>query len=109
MADLEPAGWPFTHGRRPGANVTARRPVGATMSIASGHADTGLGVRPAATALNLEFVPVIWEEFDVVLTGDALAAADQRKPPAPRKRRRSAAQRVAAPVARFSDNCIVQV
>jgi molybdate-binding protein len=46
------------------------------MSVASGQADTGLGVRAAATALDLGFVPVIWEDFDIVLGGDALPAAE---------------------------------
>ncbi|HEY2127799.1 MAG TPA: substrate-binding domain-containing protein [Streptosporangiaceae bacterium] len=46
------------------------------MSVATGQADTGLGVRAAATALDLGFVPVIWEDFDIVLSGDALPAAE---------------------------------
>jgi molybdate-binding protein len=46
------------------------------MSVASGQADTGLAVRSAATALGLGFVPVTWEEFDIVLSGDALPAAE---------------------------------
>jgi molybdate-binding protein len=46
------------------------------MSVASGQADAGLGVRAAGAALDLWFVPVIWEEFDIVLTGDALPAAE---------------------------------
>jgi molybdate-binding protein len=46
------------------------------MSVASGQADTGLGVRAVATALDLSFVPVVWEEFDIVLSGDALPAAE---------------------------------
>jgi molybdate-binding protein len=46
------------------------------ISVASGQADTGLGVRAAATALDLGFVPVAWEDFDVVLSGDTLAAAE---------------------------------
>jgi molybdate-binding protein len=46
------------------------------MTVASGQADTGLGVRAAATALDLDFVPVTWEEFDVVLSGAALPAAE---------------------------------
>jgi putative molybdopterin biosynthesis protein len=46
------------------------------MTVASGQADAGLGVRAAATALDLGFVPVVWEDFDVVLSGDALAAAE---------------------------------
>jgi molybdate-binding protein len=46
------------------------------MSVATGQADAGLGVRAAATALDLGFVPVIWEDFDIVLSGDALPAAE---------------------------------
>ena len=46
------------------------------MSVACGQADTGLGVRAAATALGLGFVPVTWEDFDIVLSGDALPAAE---------------------------------
>jgi molybdate-binding protein len=46
------------------------------MSVASGQADTGLGVRAAATALDLGFVPVVWEQFDIVLSGDVLPAAE---------------------------------
>jgi molybdate-binding protein len=46
------------------------------MSVASGQADTGLGVRAAATALDLGFIPVVWEDFDIVLSSDALAAAE---------------------------------
>jgi molybdate-binding protein len=46
------------------------------MAVASGQADTGLGVRAAATALGLGFVPLVWEEFDIVLGGDALPAAE---------------------------------
>ena len=46
------------------------------MTVASGQADAGLGVRAAATALDLGFVPVIWEDFDVVLSAAALPAAE---------------------------------
>ena len=46
------------------------------MSVASGQADTGLGVRAAATVLDLGFVPVAWEDFDIVLSGDTLPAAE---------------------------------
>jgi molybdate-binding protein len=46
------------------------------MSVASGQADTGLGVRAAATALDLGFVPVVWEQFDIVLSGHVLPAAE---------------------------------
>ena len=46
------------------------------MAIASGQADAGLGVRAAATALGLDFIPHAWEDFDIVLSGDALPAAE---------------------------------
>jgi molybdate-binding protein len=46
------------------------------MSIAAGQADAGLGVRAAAAALDLAFIPVTWEDFEVVLGGDALPAAE---------------------------------
>jgi molybdate-binding protein len=46
------------------------------MAVASGQADAGLGVRSAAAAFGLGFVPVAWEEFDIVLGGDALPAAE---------------------------------
>ena len=46
------------------------------MTIASALADTGLGVRAAAIALDLSFVPVTWEEFDIVLSGSTLPAAE---------------------------------
>jgi len=46
------------------------------MSIACGQADTGLGVRAAATALDLGFIPATWEDFDIVLGSDALPAAE---------------------------------
>lgn len=45
------------------------------MAIASGQADAGLGVRAAAIALDLGFTPVTWEDFDIVLSADALDAA----------------------------------
>jgi putative molybdopterin biosynthesis protein len=40
------------------------------VSIASGLADCGLGVRSAANALGLDFIPVDREEFDLVLRRD---------------------------------------
>jgi molybdate-binding protein len=46
------------------------------MAIATGQADAGLGVRAAATALDLGFTPVTWEDFDIVLSADALEAAE---------------------------------
>ncbi len=45
------------------------------LAVASGVADAGLGVRAAAAALALEFVPLVWEQYDVVLSGESLAGA----------------------------------
>ena len=63
----------------PPASVTgpdAASHLEVAMSVASGQADAGLGVRAAATALDLGFVPVTWEDFDIVLSGGALPAAE---------------------------------
>jgi molybdate-binding protein len=46
------------------------------MAVAARQADTGLGVRAAATALGLDFIPLAWENFDIVLSADALHAAE---------------------------------
>ncbi|TQM13739.1 substrate-binding domain-containing protein [Pseudonocardia kunmingensis] len=45
------------------------------LSVASGVVDAGLGVRSVAHDLDLDFVPLVCEDYDVVLTGDALDAA----------------------------------
>lgn len=45
------------------------------LSVASGVVDAGLGVRSAARDLDLGFVPLVSEEYDVVLPGAALDAA----------------------------------
>ena len=39
------------------------------LAVATGEADTGLGLRSAATALELDFVPLVWEPFQVATTG----------------------------------------
>ena len=33
-------------------------------------------MRAAATALDLDFIPLVWEQYDVVLSAAALAAAE---------------------------------
>jgi molybdate-binding protein len=45
------------------------------LAVASGIADVGLGLRAAATELDLHFIPLIWEPYDIALGGDALGAA----------------------------------
>ena len=37
------------------------------VDVLSGKADTGLGINAAAIALNLDFIPVITEEYDLVI------------------------------------------
>lgn len=41
-------------------------------AVASGIADCGLGVRSAAVAMNLDFIPVAWERYDLVIPGTYL-------------------------------------
>lgn len=38
------------------------------LAVATGEADAGLGLRSAATPLDLDFVPVIWESFQIATT-----------------------------------------
>jgi molybdate-binding protein len=47
----------------------------AALAVAAGTADAALGLRSAADALGLSFVPVVWEPFDLALPEDALDAA----------------------------------
>jgi putative molybdopterin biosynthesis protein len=44
------------------------------LAVATGIVDAGLGVRSAAAALDLRFVPIQWEDYDLVLPGEALDA-----------------------------------
>lgn len=37
------------------------------VSVLSGAADTGLGIYAAARALNLDFIPIVMEEYDLVI------------------------------------------
>lgn len=45
------------------------------LAVASGITDSGLGVRAAANDLDLDFIHLTWESYDVALPGDALGAA----------------------------------
>ncbi|MGH2874504.1 MAG: substrate-binding domain-containing protein [Solirubrobacteraceae bacterium] len=45
------------------------------LAVAAGVAEAGIGVRAAAAALGLDFVPLVWEQYDIAMPGDALAAA----------------------------------
>jgi putative molybdopterin biosynthesis protein len=44
-------------------------------AVATGIADNGLGVRSAAIALDLDFISVGWERYDLVIPGEHLAHA----------------------------------
>jgi hypothetical protein len=48
------------------------------LAVASGVADAGLGVRAAAAALDLNFVPLVSEQYDIALPADALGGYDTR-------------------------------
>jgi putative molybdopterin biosynthesis protein len=58
----------------PGPETTSHLEV--ALAVAAGIAAVGLGVRAAASALGLDFIPLVWEHYDVVLPADALAAAE---------------------------------
>ena len=45
------------------------------LAVASGIAAVGLGLRAAAAALDLDFIPLVWEQYDIVLPGNALSAS----------------------------------
>ena len=45
----------------------ARTHISLASIIASGLADTGIGILPAAKALNLDFIPLFLENFDIVI------------------------------------------
>ena len=45
------------------------------LAVATGTVDAGLGVRSAAADLDLDFIPLAWEDFDIGVTGEALGAA----------------------------------
>jgi molybdate-binding protein len=45
------------------------------LAVAAGAVHAGLAVRAAAADLDLDFLPVAWEDYDLVLPADALGAA----------------------------------
>ena len=44
-------------------------------AVASGRADCGLGVAAAAAALELDFVPLFQERYDLVMTAETAGSA----------------------------------
>jgi putative molybdopterin biosynthesis protein len=49
--------------------------LGVAIAVSSGIADCGLGVRSAAIALGLDFIPVGWERYDFVIPDTSLPKA----------------------------------
>ncbi len=45
------------------------------LAVAAGAVDAGLAVRAAAADLDLDFLPVAWEDYDLILAAEALDAA----------------------------------
>jgi putative molybdopterin biosynthesis protein len=45
------------------------------LAVAAGITDAGLGVRAAATDLDLDFVSLTWEHYDIMLSAEALPTA----------------------------------
>jgi molybdate-binding protein len=45
------------------------------LAVAAGIADAAMGLRATASDLGLDFVPLAWESYDIVLSGAALGAA----------------------------------
>lgn len=46
------------------------------LAVAAGIADVGFAVRGSAARLDLGFVPILWESYDLVLPGDALGSVE---------------------------------
>ncbi len=57
----------------PGPQTTSHLEV--ALAVAAGIADAGLGLRSAARDLDLDFVALTWEHYDLVLGADALGDA----------------------------------
>lgn len=47
----------------------------AAIAVAAGFADAAIGLRAAAAMLELDFVPLAWEPFELALPDAALGAA----------------------------------
>ena len=44
--------------------------MGVASAVATGVADTGMGILSAAIALGLEFIPVARERYDLIIRGE---------------------------------------
>ncbi|MGE5586198.1 MAG: molybdopterin biosynthesis protein [Bacillota bacterium] len=68
LLDLELAKLGIDPGRIAGYEREEYTHMGVAASVASGAADAGLGIRSAAVALGLDFVPVAKERYDLLTT-----------------------------------------
>jgi len=53
-----------------GFNTTAAKHMDVGLAILNGRADAGLGIKPVAGSLGLDFVPVCKERFDLLISKD---------------------------------------
>ena len=53
--------------------------MGVAASVANNVADVGLGIRSAARALGLDFVPLAWERYDLLMTREFLHSSSMDK------------------------------
>ncbi|MEA3415182.1 MAG: helix-turn-helix transcriptional regulator [Thermodesulfobacteriota bacterium] len=51
-----------------GYNNELHRHMDVGLEILAGHADAGPGIKPVASLLGLEFIPVRWERYDLLIT-----------------------------------------
>ena len=51
----------------PGYENCVARHIDVGFEIINNNADTGLGIRAVANALNLDFIPVQWERYDLII------------------------------------------
>jgi len=66
--ELEKAGIPIKKVNGYDHEVQGHIPVG--LEILSGRADAGPGIRAAASLLDLDFIPLRWERFDLMIAKD---------------------------------------
>jgi len=54
-------------GAIPGYENEVQRHMDVGLEVLSGRADAGLAIRPVAAALGLDFIPLRWERFDLLI------------------------------------------
>ncbi|MDM8552997.1 helix-turn-helix transcriptional regulator [Desulfobacterales bacterium HSG2] len=53
-----------------GYHCELHRHIDVGVRILAGHADAGPGIRPAASLLGLDFIPIRWERYDLLIAKD---------------------------------------